>query len=71
MSRRSSGMLLGACLLSVAPHLAGAQGTDDQAIMTANQAFYTALSSRDITAMKAVWGKPPLRNPQVGWLMAR
>lgn len=39
---------------------AGAQQTSEvEAIKTANQAFYTALSDRDFDAMAAVWAKKP------------
>src|SRR4051794_35368825 len=59
MSSRLVGVVLGACLLSAAPHPAGAAGTDDEAIMAADRAFYEAFSSRDIAAMKAVWADKP------------
>jgi ketosteroid isomerase-like protein len=59
MSSRLVGILWGACLLSVSPHPAGAAGTDDEAIMAADRAFYEAFSSRDIAAMKAVWADKP------------
>jgi hypothetical protein len=39
--------------------LARAQGADTQAIEATNQAFYAALSSRDLAAMRGVWANRP------------
>ncbi|MGY2046699.1 nuclear transport factor 2 family protein [Methylobacterium sp. JK268] len=38
---------------------ANAQSADVEAIKTANQAFYAALSARDLKAMEAVWANKP------------
>jgi ketosteroid isomerase-like protein len=38
---------------------ANAQSADFEAIKTANQAFYAALSARDLKAMEAVWANKP------------
>jgi ketosteroid isomerase-like protein len=38
---------------------ANAQSADVEAIKTANQAFYAALSARDLKAMDAVWANKP------------
>jgi len=54
----------GAAVLAVTPWLingkdANAQSADFEAIKTANQAFYAALSARDLKAMEAVWANKP------------
>jgi ketosteroid isomerase-like protein len=48
-------LLLGVCGLIVAGRPAVADDADLAAIKAANQAFYSALSARDLKAMQAVW----------------
>ncbi len=53
-----------AAALAVTPLLmsgkdANAQSADVEAIKAANQAFYDALSARDLKAMEAVWANKP------------
>src|SRR5690348_4790174 len=48
----------GACMLAAAAP-ARAQGPESEAVRAANQAFYDALSSRDIAAMRGVWANRP------------
>jgi ketosteroid isomerase-like protein len=44
---------------AIAARSASAQSSDSEAITATHQAFYAALSSRDIKAMEAVWANKP------------
>lgn len=80
MNRRSSLTKIAAALLFLGVAFAGGhavtqQVSDMDAVKAANQAFYAALSARDIGAMQKVWSSdvdienigPVSKAPHVGW----
>ena len=68
-------LFLSAVIFATSNAVVAQQSSDIDAVKAANQAFYAALSARDISAMQRVWSSdidiqnigPVSKSPAVGW----
>lgn len=72
---KTIGSLVSLCLLLSCTIAAAQQSSEIDAVKAANQAFYSAFSARDVTAMQKVWSSdadiqnigPTNKSVTVGW----